>query len=179
MDSTPSYAIEASRVALLGRRLQKLALFGEVLAVAALIGGPYVLARIAKSADPDRGFIGQLVSLYTGVVGPTNVYAALLALLQLLMIDVLRRVGGSLAGNDPFGGRTARLLDVLIWLVMAFGIVMAVRPELEACLQAPAVKYGFNLPPLLAYAIVAAVLGVLRAFVLATHALKTENEAFV
>jgi hypothetical protein len=189
------YAISEEQIRRGGGRLKGLALLGQAVATAiatvvvflafcwTYLRGGAELFGIAAPPTPWEFLASDDVILYL-----LYCFAQLAGF--YLLLEGVRRLGASLAGNDPLGASTLRCLRLLRWGCIALALLMSVEPTLVSTSEVdvdmdleqwvpPSLAIGVSLWPLYFSALAMIGISILQRIVGQAVALRMESESFV
>lgn len=172
-----------------GKHLQRLALAGQCLMVAAMVFALIVLYRIRHAATPGLGFPAFLIeSVALPAIGPANLYQLAKALALLAALECLRRLGTTLARGELDGKSVVPILGWLKWLVLLlallFGIGIDFAPTgvaapCRGCPPALRLDWHFSFAPLYIGLLLVVAVSIAQRGIEHMRLLKAENEGFV
>lgn len=114
-----------------GVRLARLAAFGEIMLVVALVAIPLILFRIQQGLATSEQFLPFLRSAYlTGPISQSNLYGVVKALVAILVLDRTRRLGFALSRTEPLGPQVATHVRGLMWAMAVAVLAMCFSVEL-------------------------------------------------
>ncbi len=165
-----------------GIRLARLAAFGEIMLVAAIIAIPLLLFAMASPLVPTDDFLSFMQKAYlTGPTAHPNLYEVLQALLALLVLDRTRRLGSALSETEPLGREAASHVRGLMWAMAAAILATCFSVELDyrALNSSFVAVWSWSLNPLYLGAIVLLGLLIVERIIRHANLLDAEVQEFV